>query len=112
MLRAYAKDYRKLKSLWPRQEKAIRRAVADLSRLEHEPVPEGKDEILQKLDQAAACTGRFLAEVCAPRNDLWAEDLRGVGFYLGKFIYILDAWDDRCATWQPGAAEALSGFRL
>ena len=110
IVRAYAKDYRKLKSLWPRQEKAIRRAVADLSRLEHEPVPEGKDEILQKLDQAAACTGRFLAEVCAPRNDLWAEDLRGVGFYLGKFIYILDAWDDRKKDQKSGNYNLLAAL--
>ena len=28
------------------------------------------------------------------REDRWAEDLRGTGFYLGKFIYLIDAYDD------------------
>ena len=110
MLRAYAKDYRKLKSLWPRQEKAIRKAVADLGRLESVSVPEEKDEILRRLDQAAAGTGRFLAEVCAPRNDLWAEDLRGTGFYLGTFIYILDAWDDREKDRKSGSYNLLAAL--
>ena len=28
------------------------------------------------------------------KEDEWEENLRRIGFYLGKFIYILDAYDD------------------
>ena len=28
------------------------------------------------------------------KEDIWEADLRRLGFFLGKFIYIMDAWDD------------------
>ena len=27
-------------------------------------------------------------------NDIWAEELRCMGFYMGKFIYLMDAYED------------------
>ncbi len=42
----------------------------------------------------AACFGRILAEVLAFRADVWEETLRTIGFHLGKFIYLADAFDD------------------
>ena len=30
----------------------------------------------------------------AVREDEWAENLRGLGFFLGKFIYLCDAYED------------------
>ncbi len=35
-----------------------------------------------------------MEEVLAFRKDMWESSLRRMGFYLGKFIYILDAYDD------------------
>lgn len=48
----------------------------------------------ETLDALAAGFGNVLAEVFAWRNDEWELTLREVGYHLGKFIYLLDAWDD------------------
>ena len=46
------------------------------------------------VDRVAGCSGRIMEEVFAFRKDVWESSLRRMGFYLGKFIYILDAYDD------------------
>ena len=35
-----------------------------------------------------------MAELFVYKKDVWEERLRKFGFYLGKFIYIMDAFDD------------------
>ena len=45
-------------------------------------------------DEAGACFGDLMAELFAYRQDMWEQPLRRMGFYLGKFIYLLDAYDD------------------
>ena len=35
-----------------------------------------------------------MGEIFAWREDIWAEELRYFGFYLGKFVYLMDAYDD------------------
>ena len=45
-------------------------------------------------DEAGACFGDLMAELFALRQDEWEPPLRRMGFYLGKFIYLLDAYDD------------------
>ena len=42
-------------------------------------------------DEPAGCFGRLMAELMVYREDRWAEDLRQLGFYLGRFIYLADA---------------------
>lgn len=46
------------------------------------------------LDIAAGYTGEMLGELLSFRNDEWSGSLRKLGFYLGKFIYLCDAWED------------------
>ena len=62
-------------------------AVQDYDRLKEE-------RVWTKLDETAGLFGRILAEIFAYRRDMWEETLRRVGFYLGKFIYLMDAYDD------------------
>ena len=35
-----------------------------------------------------------MEEIFAYRQDLWEPTLRRMGFFLGKFIYLMDAYDD------------------
>lgn len=35
-----------------------------------------------------------MAEIFAYRHDEWESSLRKIGFFLGKFIYLMDAYDD------------------
>ncbi len=53
---------------------------------------ETKKEI--SIDKVAGLFGDIMAEVFAPFEDEWEKDLRTMGFFLGKFIYIVDAFDD------------------
>ena len=36
----------------------------------------------------------MLGEIMNWKNDIWAEMLKEIGFYLGKFIYLMDAYED------------------
>ncbi len=108
---ASRKEYGRLKLAWPRQENAVREGVEALGKLEKMPYPKEKDEILARLDLAAGYTGSFLSEITAPYHDMWEEDLKGTGFYLGKFIYIMDAWDDMEKDRKNGNFNLLSALK-
>lgn len=47
-----------------------------------------------RLDRLAGMFGGVMAEIVAVREDEWAENLRRFGFFLGKFIYLMDAYED------------------
>lgn len=60
--------------------------------LEHIHLYEKTQE--SNLDLASGCFGEIMSEICAYRQDEWEEDLRRMGFFLGKFIYLMDAYED------------------
>lgn len=70
----------------PRQKEAVERYVKRLHEIEQ------KND--QNLDAAANLTGEMLAELYVMREDVYAKDLRELGFYLGKFIYLCDSYED------------------
>lgn len=53
---------------------------------------EEKDE--QNIDVMAGLFGKIMAILFVPKQDEWSSYLERMGFFLGKFIYILDAYDD------------------
>lgn len=46
------------------------------------------------IDTLSGLFGRVMGEIMAFREDEWAENLRRMGFFLGKFIYLCDAYED------------------
>ncbi|MCI8434275.1 MAG: hypothetical protein HFH83_13995 [Lachnospiraceae bacterium] len=46
------------------------------------------------IDTLAGLFGKVMAEIVTPREDEWSENLRALGFFLGKFIYLCDAYED------------------
>ncbi len=46
------------------------------------------------IDKMSGCFGKIMEEIFAYREDMWEPTLRRMGFYLGKFIYLLDAYED------------------
>ena len=46
------------------------------------------------IDTLAGLFGKVMAEIMVMREDEWAENLRCLGFFLGKFIYLCDAYED------------------
>lgn len=46
------------------------------------------------IDRMAGLFGEIMGEIMAVRADVWQENLRAMGNYLGKFIYLMDAYED------------------
>ncbi len=72
---------------------------------------ERMSEVLSRIDQAAGYTGDFMGELCVVWRDHWERDLRETGFYLGKFIYLIDAYDDLEKDEKTGNFNVLSELR-
>lgn len=46
------------------------------------------------IDLVSGVFGRIMSVLFVPHQDQWSPHLERMGFFLGKFIYILDAYDD------------------
>lgn len=46
------------------------------------------------IDTLAGLFGQVMAQIVTPREDEWTENLQTFGFFLGKFIYLCDAYED------------------
>lgn len=83
---ALKKKVKKVEREYPRQCKKMRKCLKKLSDMEVQN--------LQNIDETAGCFGDIMAEILVCKQDMWEPYLRRIGFYLGKFIYIMDAVDD------------------
>lgn len=77
---------RKLDKKYPEKSRRIRELLKELSEMEKA----GEQDI----DKMSGCFGRIMEEIFAWKQDVWEISLRRMGFFLGKFIYLLDAYDD------------------
>lgn len=48
----------------------------------------------ESLDKMAGLFGQIMAELFTYKKDEWEDSLRRIGFFLGKFVYLMDAYDD------------------
>ena len=46
------------------------------------------------MDAIAGLTGDMLGEIYAWRDDDYSDELRYLGYHIGKFIYLMDAYSD------------------
>lgn len=77
---------REIRQKYPDKAEDIRINLEKLVRAEKN----GCDNI----DYVAGCFGNICSAVFVCHNDGWADDLRQMGFFLGKFIYLADAYED------------------
>ncbi len=87
---------------WPRQSGAVTAGLARLAGYE----AAGSED----LDAVSGCFGSLMAELFDYRQDRWSGELRTVGYNLGKFIYLLDAWDDLAKDRRKGAYNPLKSL--
>ncbi|MCE5343517.1 MAG: DUF5685 family protein [Eubacteriales bacterium] len=71
---------------YPDKCAAIEKCLTDIGTLEQQNVLEP--------DAPANLTARMLGEVYVYRDDYWAEPMRAIGEGVGRFIYLMDAYDD------------------
>lgn len=84
--KALESDYKKTAKKYIRQKEAIETYMRELNEVQN------RDE--ESIDAAADLTGIMMGEMLVYKEDEWASYLRKIGFYLGKFIYLMDAYDD------------------
>lgn len=86
------------KMLYAEKIKRLSLLMHDFSEAERD----GKADI----DTMAGLFGNVMAEIVAVQEDEWEEELRRLGFFLGKFVYLCDAYEDveediRRGTYNP-----------
>ena len=98
---ALHRKVRQIIKKYPRQSRAICRSLKELSACEKEGATD--------IDIPAGCFGRLMSELLVYRKDHWEDRLRTLGFFLGKFIYIMDAYEDLDKDRREGCYNPLKG---
>ena len=99
MMAALKKGAKRVREKYPKKAEAVEAAFNKLGELEKD----GSDQ----LDAVSGCFGEVMAEVCDFRDDEWSDELRRIGFFLGKFIYIMDAYEDMESDKKTGSYNCL-----
>ncbi|MCR5182449.1 MAG: DUF5685 family protein [Clostridia bacterium] len=92
----------RVREKYPEKCALIEEHLAALSAVEKEG--------LQPIDKCANAFGEIMGEIFCYEDDIFREDMYNVGFFLGKFIYTLDAYEDvekdiEKGTYNPFRAE-------
>ncbi len=82
----YDKVHKQTKRLYKRQARKISVCLKKLNELEKD-----KDT---KIFDAADCFGWLLAEIMCFKKGYFEKEVKKFGFHLGRFVYIMDAFDD------------------
>ena len=92
--------FEKARSRYPEKEKAVRENLEELTRLEKS----GSSDIQEMAD----IFGYIMAELFDYRKDVFSKSMYQAGFYTGKYIYILDAFEDLEEDMKNGSYNPLS----
>lgn len=76
----------KIRQMYGEKTEKISRLLDELGALERRKVYD--------IDKMAGFFGEIMAELFVYRHDEWEEKLRRMGFFFGKFIYLMDAYED------------------
>lgn len=80
------KAYREICSRYPEKAAKIDKLMRKIS--------EEEQKQNQDIDYMAGLFGEIMGEMLAVKNDEWQDELQAMGNYLGKFIYLMDAYED------------------
>ncbi len=80
------KDYARIMKKYPRQVAALEYYMEQTEALERQKE--------SNLDLVSGLSGEMLGEIFCWKEDVWKEELKTLGFYMGKFIYLMDAYED------------------
>lgn len=80
------KDYKRVENKYERQCNVIKECLQKLS------ICEKQKET--NLDIVSRSFGELMGEMFVYKEDHFSSTLRNMGFYLGKFIYLMDAYED------------------
>lgn len=82
----FRKQYQEIEKEYPKQTLAVKRYLMKLS------VAERGNE--KNLDVVAGLTGDLMSELYAWKDDQWKDELKTLGFYIGKFMYMMKVYEN------------------
>ncbi|GKX30558.1 hypothetical protein SH1V18_30380 [Vallitalea longa] len=82
----FNRGYRKAKKKYPKKNNIIIESIKELEKLE--------ESNCSDIEKVSNVFGNLMGKLMIYKDDHWKEYLNNIGFYLGKYIYILDAYDD------------------
>lgn len=83
---AYKKSFISAYNKYPQKAEFIKKCLFELNQLE-------KNQS-RSIDQTSNCFARLLGEIFSYKDDEYKDKLKKVGFNVGKYIYIMDAYED------------------
>jgi hypothetical protein len=95
-----SKDYNRIKDKYPKQTAAVEKYIAQLSAAEKAQET--------NIDKVSSYTGEMLGTLMNWKDDNWSCTLHCMGFHMGKFIYIIDAYEDLKKDEKKGNYNPLS----
>lgn len=82
-------------SRYPRQAAAVNNYIKNQR--------EAEERGEKGISAVSSLTGIMLGEIlCLNDNDYWNDSLKSMGYSLGKFIYVMDAYDDLISDMKSG----------
>lgn len=79
---------------YPKKAEFIKSKLEELYRLE-------QDKNIN-IDMVSNTFGDLMGEIFVYKNDEYENDLRNIGFNIGKYIYLLDAYEDLTKDYEKG----------
>ncbi len=98
-LQVLRRTYLELEEKYPEKCRVIQKCLSLLQQCEV------RNE--KNIDTVSRYFGKLMSELLCYKSDMWEKTLRRMGFYLGKFIYIMDAYDDIEEDMRQGNYNAL-----
>ena len=101
--RAYRKSFKTAYVKYPQKADYIKACLGVLRSLE--------DDLSTSIDQTSNCFARLLEEIFDYKDDECRDRLRKVGFNIGKYIYIMDAYEDLDEDLEKGRYNPFTDYK-
>lgn len=101
--RAYRKSFKTAYDKYPKKADFIKACLGELRSLE--------EDQSTSIDQTSNCFARLLEEIFDYKDDEYRNRLRKVGFNIGKYIYIMDAYEDLDQDLEKGRYNPFSSYK-
>lgn len=101
--RAYRKSFKTAYDKYPQKADFIKACLGELRSLE--------EDQSTSIDQTSNCFARLLEEIFDYKDDEYRDRLRKVGFNIGKYIYIMDAYEDLDQDLEKGRYNPFSSYK-
>ena len=101
--RAYRKSFKTAYDKYPQKADFIKACLGELRSLE--------EDQSTSIDQTSNCFARLLEEIFDYKDDEYRDRLRKVGFNIGKYIYIMDAYEDLDEDLEKGRYNPFTSYK-